>query len=76
MYIYHSKYIRFHAKYIPRGCFDEVRGDVIGFWILQGFLQIIAEKRGLVAKTSQLTSQTLDADLMVRSDRWQTHHQH
>ena len=42
--------------------------DVVAFKIIRGFLQIGAEKWDIFAKMPQLTSQTLDADLMVRND--------
>lgn len=41
---------------------------MVGFKILSDFLQIGAEKWAIVAKRPQLTSQSLDADLMVRND--------
>ena len=47
---------------------------MVAFKIIGGFLQIGAEKWAIVAKMPQLTSQALDADLMVRNDGWQTHH--
>ena len=49
---------------------------MVAFKIIRGFLQIGAEKWAIVAKMPQLTSQPLDADLMVRNDGWQTHHHH
>ena len=49
---------------------------MVAFKIIRGFLQIGAEKWDIVAKMPQLTSQLLDADLMVRNDGWQTHHHH
>ena len=49
---------------------------MVAFKIIRGFLQIGAEKWAIVAKMPQLTSHLLDADLMVRKDRWQTHHHH
>jgi hypothetical protein len=45
---------------------------VVAFKIIRGFLQIGAEKWAIIAKMPQLTSQPLDADLMVRNDGWQT----
>ena len=48
--------------------------DVVAFKIIRGFLQIRAEKWAIVAKMPQLTSQPLDADLMVINGGWQTHH--
>ena len=48
--------------------------DVVAFKIIRGFLQIGAEKWAIVAKMPQLTSEPLDADLMVRHDGWPTHH--
>ena len=41
---------------------------MVGSKILRGFLQIGAEKWAIVAKRPQLTSQSLDADLMVKND--------
>ena len=49
---------------------------MVAFKIIRGFLQIGAEKWAIVAKMPQLTSQPLDADLMVRNDGWQAHHHH
>ena len=49
---------------------------MVAFNIIRGFLQIGAEKWAIVAKMPQLTSQSLDADLMVRNNVWQTHHNH
>ena len=49
---------------------------MVAFKIIRGFLQIGAEKWAIVAKMPQLTSQLLDADLMVRNDGWQTCHHH
>ena len=49
---------------------------MVAFKIIRGFLQIGAEKSAIVAKMPKLTSQPLDADLMVRNDGWQTHHHH
>ena len=51
--------------------------DVVGFKILiKGFSTNWVEKWDVVEKRQQLTSQSLDVDLMVRNDGWQTHHQH
>ena len=33
-------------------------------------------KWDVIEKRQQLTSQSLDVDLMVRNDGWQTHHHH
>ena len=41
---------------------------MVAFKIIRGFLQIGAEKWGILAKMPQLTSQPLDAYLMVRKD--------
>ena len=49
---------------------------MVAFKIIRGFLQIGAEKWAIVAKIPQITSQSLDAYLMVRNDGWQTHHHH
>ena len=38
------------------------------FKIIRGFLQIGAEKRAIVTKMPQLTSQPLDADVMATND--------
>ena len=43
--------------------------DVVAFKIIRGFLQIGVEKWAIVAKMPQLTSQPLDADLMVTKKR-------
>ena len=43
---------------------------MVAFKIIRGFLQIGVEKWAIVAKMPQLTSQPLDADLMVRNDGW------
>ena len=40
---------------------------MVAFKIIMGFLQIGAEKWAIVAKMPQLTSQPLDADIMVRN---------
>ena len=42
---------------------------MVAFNIIRGFLHIGAEKWTIVAKMPQLTSQPLDADLMVRKRR-------
>ena len=47
-----------------------------GWLVLRDFLQIGAEKCGLVAKNLKLTSQSLDANSMVRNDGRKTHHHH
>ena len=49
---------------------------MVAFKIIRGFLQIGVEKWAIVAKMPQLTSQPLDADLMVRNGGWQTHPHH
>jgi hypothetical protein len=49
---------------------------VVAYKIIRFFLQIGTEKWAIVAKMLQLTSQLLDAGLMVRNDGWQTHHHH
>ena len=41
---------------------------MVAFKIIRGFLQIGADKWAIVAKMPQLSSQLLDADLMVRHD--------
>ena len=58
----------FLLKIYFSGCFDEVREGCGCFQIIRGFLQIGAEKWAIVAKMPQLTSQPLDADLMVIKD--------
>ena len=42
---------------------------MVGFKILKGFLQIEAGKWNIVAKRPQLTSQSLDTELVVRNDK-------
>ena len=50
---------------------------MVGFKILiEGFSGNWVEKWDVVEKRQQLTSQSLDVDLMVRNDGWQTHHHH
>ena len=49
---------------------------MLAFKIIRGFLQIGAEKWAIVAKMPQLTSQSLDANSMVRNDGRKTHHHH
>ena len=66
----------FQSEYIPRAVLMRRGWDVVGFKMLRGFLQIGVEKWDVVAKRQQLTSQSLDGDLMVRNDGWQTHHHH
>ena len=48
--------------------------DVVGFKILiMGFFWKLVDKWDVGEKRQQLTSQSLDVDLMVRNDGWQTH---
>ena len=51
--------------------------DVVGFKILiMGFFYKLVDKWDVGEKRQQLTSQSLDVDLMVRNDGWQTHQHH
>ena len=51
--------------------------DVVGFKILiKGFFCKLVEKWDVVEKRQQLTSQSLDVDLIVKNDGWQTRHHH
>ena len=49
---------------------------MVGFDTNYGFLYKLVEKWDVGEKRQQLTSQSLDVDLMVRNDGWQTHHHH
>ena len=50
---------------------------MVGFKILiMGFFCKLVEKWDVGEKRQQLTSQSLDVDLMVTNDGWQTHHHH
>ena len=49
---------------------------MVGFKILiMGFCKLV-EKWDVGEKRQQLPSQSLDVDLMVTNDGWQTHHHH
>ena len=48
---------------------------MVGFKILRVFLQI-GREWDVDEKRQQLTSQSLDVDLMVRNNGWQTHQHH
>ena len=50
---------------------------MVGFKILiMGFFGKLVDKWDVGEKRQQLTSQSLDVDLMVRNDGWQTHQHH
>ena len=66
----------FQSEYIPWAVLVRSGRDVVVFKILiMGFCKVV-EKWDVGEKRQQLTSQSLDVDLMVRNDGWQTHHHH
>ena len=67
----------FQLEYIPWAVLVRSGRDVVGFKIkIMGFFCKLVEKWDVGEKGQQLTSQSLDVDLMVRNDGWQTHHHH
>ena len=67
----------FQLEYIPWAILVRSGRDVVGFKILNyGFFYKLVDKWDVGEKRQQLTSQSLDVDLMVRNDAWQTHHHH
>ena len=67
----------FQLEYIPWAILVRSGRDVVGFKILiMGFFCKLVEKWDVCEKRQQLTSQSLDVDLMVTNDGWQTHHHH
>ena len=64
-------------EYIPWAVLVRSGRDVVGFKILiMVFFCKLVEKWDVGEKRQQLTSQSLDVDLMVRNDGWQTHQHH
>ena len=67
----------FQLEYIPWAVLVMSGMDVVGFKILiMGFFCKLVDKWDVGEKRQQLTSQSLDVDLMVRNDGWQTHQHH
>ena len=67
----------FQLEYIPWAVLVRSGSDVVGFKILiLGFFCKLVDKWDVGEKRQQLTSQSLDVDLMVRNDGWQTHQHH
>ena len=67
----------FQLEYIPWAVLVRSRRDVVSFKILiMGFFYKLVDKWDVGEKRQQLTSQSLDVDLMVTNDGWQTHHHH
>ena len=67
----------FQLEYIPWAVLVRSGRDVVGFKILiMDFFCKLVDKWDVGEKRQQLTSQSLDVDLMVRNNGWQTHHHH
>ena len=66
----------FQLEYIPWAVLVRSGRDVVGFNILIMFFYKLVDKWDVGEKRQQLTSQSLDVDLMVTNDGWQTHHHH
>ena len=66
----------FQLEYIPWAVLVRSGRDVVGFKILIRFFCKLVDKWDVGEKRQQLTSQSLDVDLMVRNDGWQTHQHH
>ena len=67
----------FQLEYIPWAVLVRSGRDVVGFKILiMCFFCKLVDKWDVGEKRQQLTSQSLDVDLMVTNDGWQTHHHH
>ena len=67
----------FQLEYIPWAVLVRSGRDVVGFKILiMGFFCKLVDKWDICEKRQQLTSQSLDVDLMVTNDGCQTHHHH
>ena len=61
----------FQLEYIPWAVLVRSGRDVVGFKILiMGFFCKLVDKWDVGEKRQQLTSQSLDVDLIVRNDRW------
>ena len=59
------------------GCFGEVREGCGWFKDTNyGFFCKLVDKWDVGEKRQQLTSQSVDVDLMVTNDGWQTHQHH
>ena len=64
----------FQLEYIPWAVLVRSGRDVVGFKILiMVFFCKLVDKWDVGEKRKQLTSQSLDVDLMVKNDGWQTH---
>ena len=67
----------FQLEYIPWVVLVRSWRDVVGFKILiMGFFCKLVDKWDVCEKRQQLTSQSLDVDLMVTNDGWETHPHH